>query len=263
MNRDSRGRRDVLKGISALGAVAVFRCGGTAAADGGAISNGACVLDPTVTRGPFWVDERLQRSDVRSDTSGRASPNPRPGVPLALRFALSSFGASTCAPLAGAMVDIWQCDAAGIYSDVAGTSAGQNFLRGYQTTDASGIASFTTIYPGWYPGRAVHIHVKVRLFDSMLRATRSARRRQSPLLPPADNVTTEATTQVFFDDTVSDAVFRAAAPYNSRPARDTRNAADGLYGGRTVLLASLQGDPASGYSATFPLAVRLGQVNAG
>jgi protocatechuate 3,4-dioxygenase beta subunit len=241
----NQGRREVLKGISALGAVAVFRCGGSAAADGGAISNGACVLDPTVTRGPFWVDERLQRSDVRSDTNGRASPNPRPGVPLALRFAVSSFGASTCAPLAGAMVDIWQCDAAGVYSDVAGTSGGQNFLRGYQTTDASGIASFTTIYPGWYPGRAVHIHVKVRLFD------------------PADNVTTEATTQVFFDDAVSDAVFGAAAPYNSRPARGTRNAADGLYGGRTVLLASLQGDPASGYSATFPLAVRVGQVNGG
>ncbi|MFL5431306.1 MAG: hypothetical protein ACJ79M_16940, partial [Myxococcales bacterium] len=165
----SHGRRDVLKGISALGALAAFRCGGSAAADGGVLSNGACVLDPTVTRGPFWVDERLQRSDVRSDTSGRASPNPRPGVPLALRFAVSSFGAVTCAPVAGAMVDIWQCDAAGIYSDVAGTSGGQNFLRGYQTTDAGGIASFTTIYPGWYPGRAVHIHVKVRLFDSMLR----------------------------------------------------------------------------------------------
>jgi len=256
----NHGRREVLKGISAVGALAVLRCGGSDAAE---ISNGACVLDPTVTRGPFWVDERLQRSDVRSDTNGRASPNPRPGVPLALRIAVSSFGAATCAPLAGAMVDIWQCDAAGIYSDVAGTSGGQNFLRGYQTTDASGIASFTTIYPGWYPGRAVHIHVKVRLFDSMLRATRSARRRQSPLLPPADEVTTEATTQVFFDDAVSDAVFRAAAPYASRPARDTRNAADRLYGGRTVLLASLQGDPAAGYSATFPLAVRVGQVNAG
>src|SRR3954470_3888028 len=154
MNRDSRGRRDVLKGISALGALAAFRCGGSTAADGGVLSNGTCVLDPTVTRGPFWVDERLQRSDVRSDTSGRASPNPRPGVPLALRFAVSSFGASTCAPLSGALVDIWHCDAAGIYSDVQ-AAAGQNFLRGYQTTDASGAASFSTIYPGWYTGRAV------------------------------------------------------------------------------------------------------------
>src|SRR5256885_4080734 len=199
----TKGRREVLKALSALGTLAVFRCGGTAAADGGGISNGACVLDPTLTRGPFWVDERLSRSDVRSDTNGRASPNPRPGVPLALRFAVSSFGASSCTPLAGALVDIWHCDAAGVYSDVQG-SGGQNFLRGYQTTDASGIASFTTIYPGWYPGRAVHIHVKVRLFDSMLRATRSARRRRSTLLPPADNVTTEATTQVFFDDAVSD-----------------------------------------------------------
>src|SRR3954463_4807306 len=156
MNRDSRGRREVLKGISALGALAVFRCGGSAAADGGVLSNGACGRAPAVGRGPFWWDGRLQRSDVRSDTKGRASPNPRPGVPLALRFAVSSFGTSTCAPLPGALVDIWHCDAAGIYSDVQG-AAGQNFLRGYQTTDATGAASFTTIYPGWYTGRAVHI----------------------------------------------------------------------------------------------------------
>jgi protocatechuate 3,4-dioxygenase beta subunit len=242
---ETKGRREVLKALSALGTLAVFRCGGTAAANGGGVSNGACVLDPTLTRGPFWIDERLQRSDVRSDANGRASPNPRPGLPLALRFAVSSFGASTCAPLAGAQVDIWHCDAAGIYSDVQGTTAGQNFLRGYQTTDATGAASFTTIYPGWYSGRAVHIHVKVRVFDS------------------ANNATTEATTQIFFDDAVSDSVYRTASPYSSRPARNTRNAADGIYNNQTVLLASLQGDATTGYSATFPLAVRLGQVNAG
>ena len=236
------GRREVLKALSALGTLAVFPCGG--AADGGGFSNGACVLDPTLTRGPFWVDERLSRSDVRSDTNGRASPNPRPGVPLSLRFVVSSFGASTCAPLVGALVDVWHCDATGIYSDVKGTP-GQNFLRGCQTTDATGSAFFTTIYPGWYRGRAVHIHVKVRVLDS------------------ANNATTEATTQIFFDDAVSDAVFRMIAPYSSRPARDTRNAADGIYGDRTMLLAKVHGDPASGYWATFPLAVRVGQVNAG
>jgi protocatechuate 3,4-dioxygenase beta subunit len=207
---DTKGRREVLKALSALGTLAVFRCGGTAAAAGGGVSNGACVLDPTLTRGPYWVDERLSRADIRSDTNGLANPNPRPGLPLALRFAVSSFGATTCAPLAGAQVDIWHCDAAGIYSDVQGTTPGLNFLRGYQTTDASGVASFTTIYPGWYTGRAVHIHVKVRLFDS------------------AHNVTTEATTQIFFDDAVSDTVFRTASPYSSRPARNTRNAADGI-----------------------------------
>src|SRR5438067_8242086 len=136
------GRRDVLKALSALGTLAICRCDGSAAADGGGVSNGACVLDPTLTRGPYWVDERLQRSDVRSDTNARASPNPRPGLPLALRFAVSSFGASTCAPLVGALVDIWHCDATGIYSDVQGTTGGQNFLRGYQTTDAGGVASF-------------------------------------------------------------------------------------------------------------------------
>src|SRR5436305_13871759 len=105
-------RREVLKALSALGTLAVFRCSGTAAADGGGISNGACVLDPTLTRGPFWVDERLSRSDIRSDTNGQASPNPRPGLPLAPRFAVSSFRASSRTPPAGALVDLAPCDAA-------------------------------------------------------------------------------------------------------------------------------------------------------
>ena len=69
--------------------------------------------------------------------------------------------------MAGAMVDICQCDAIGVYSDVRATNGffntgGQRFLRGYQVTDASGVAKFTTVYPGWYQGRSVHIHFKIR-----------------------------------------------------------------------------------------------------
>src|SRR5262249_21275958 len=115
-------------------------------------STATCVLDPNVTKGPYWVDEKLDRADVRGD---------RPGLPLALAITVYAYDGGTCTPLDGAQVDIWHCDATGLYSDTAANgTVGQNFLRGYQVTDAAGVASFTTIYPGWYSGRTVHIHVK-------------------------------------------------------------------------------------------------------
>src|SRR6266550_2190198 len=92
--------------------------GGTAATDGG--TTAGCVLDPTTTKGPYWVDERLNRSDVRADTNGIASPNPRPGLPLTLEFAVSAYASGVCTPLQSEQVDIWHCDASGIYSDVQG-----------------------------------------------------------------------------------------------------------------------------------------------
>src|SRR5947207_5257318 len=251
MSRGRGTRRGFLKsGLGAgFGAFVLSRCGGMDAQ--GALSGGdggttnSCVLDPTRTQGPYWVDERLNRSDVRSDTNGKASPNPRPGLPLTLRFAVQAWSAGACTPLQGAKVDIWHCDAGGIYSDVQGSTAGQNFLRGYQVTDAEGIARFTTIYPGWYSGRTVHIHVKARIFDA------------------SNNATTEATTQVFFDDKITDSVFAKVSPYNARPNRDTRNTADDIYGNQTVLLLTLQGDNASGYAASISLGVNVGQVNSG
>ena len=113
------------------------------------------------------------------------------------------------------------------------------------SADGGTIAKFTTIYPGWYSGRAVHIHVKVRLFDG------------------SSNTTTEATTQVFFDDATTDAVYASASPYNARGSRDTRNVADNIYANQTVLLLALAGDTASGYTGTISLGVQVGQVNAG
>lgn len=252
-------RRTMLKVLGGLGALIFIDCGddgetvftgadaGTTTGTPDAPASGTtCVLDPNVTKGPYWVDEKLDRSDVRSDTNNVASPNPRPGLPLELAITVYAYSGGSCTPLADAQVDIWHCDATGLYSDTAANgTVGQNFLRGYQVTDAGGAATFTTIYPGWYSGRTVHIHVKVRIFDA------------------GQNTTTEATTQLFFDDSVTDGVFSTAAPYSTRLTRDTRNAADSIYGGHSELLVKLDGDAVAGFTATIGLGVAVGTVNSG
>ena len=198
-------------------------------------TNVACVVTPALTEGPYFVDERLNRSDIRSDP---ATGVVKAGVPLALTVRLSQISsAGACTALAGALVDMWHCDAVGLYSDVSSQTSGQKFLRGYQLTDASGAAQFTTIYPGWYMGRAVHIHFKVRT-------------------NPGSANGLEFTSQMFFDEALTDAV-HAQAPYNTRGRRDTANSSDGIYqgGGSQVLLPlSASG---SGYSGTFNVGVRV------
>lgn len=199
-----------------------------------------CVARPQQTEGPYFVDTKLDRSDIRSDpASGAASA----GAPLALAFHVSKVGPASCEPLSGAMVDVWQCDAGGIYSDVrdmggAFDARGKKFLRGFQRTGSDGIARFTTIYPGWYEGRAVHIHFKVRT-------------------PGAGGRTLEFTSQVYFDDALSDEVF-ATAPYDAKPnARRVRNDRDGIFrnGGRQLMLdVKRVGD---GFAATFDLGLAL------
>lgn len=195
----------------------------------------ACVVRPQQTEGPYYVDRQLERSDIRSDPgSGEA----RPGVPLALAFAVSVLRDGACAPLAGAVVDVWHCDALGVYSDVrdpGGSTVGQKFLRGYQVTDAAGMARFTTIYPGAYPGRAVHIHFKVRT-------------------GPASTQGHEFTSQIYFDDALTDQV-HAREPYARRGQRRLRNEQDGLFrrGGRDLLAAVAPSG--EGYATTFALAL--------
>ncbi len=164
-----------------------------------------CVVRPEQTEGPYYVDTGLNRSDIREE---------REGVPLELTFNVSRVvegDISACGPLAGAVVDIWHCDALGVYSGVEDNAAGdfdtrgETFLRGYQVTDENGTARFTTIYPGWYPGRAVHIHLKVHVGTS------------------------EAYTgQLFFDDAVTLAIYERS-PYNERPGPDVPNEADGIF----------------------------------
>jgi protocatechuate 3,4-dioxygenase beta subunit len=127
----------------------------TAAADAAP----ACILTPQAEEGPFYSDPKLIRQDIAED---------RPGVPLTLR--LRVIDAGSCTAIHDARVDIWHCDAKGLYSAFPGQSDGHNidetgktFLRGTQSTDGAGWVTFNTIYPGWYDGRTTHIHFKVFL----------------------------------------------------------------------------------------------------
>jgi protocatechuate 3,4-dioxygenase beta subunit len=186
----------------------------------------SCIVRPALTEGPYFVDEKLDRSDIRSDPGTGAV---RPGALLTLNFLVSRVSGSACTALGGAVVDVWHCDALGVYSDVD-NARGQKFLRGFQTTDASGSAKFTTVYPGWYQGRAVHIHFKIRPTSS-----------------------SEFTSQLFFDDALSTQVF-AQTPYSQKGTQGiTRNAADGIFqqsGGKLTLNATKSGDA---YAATFDI----------
>lgn len=202
-----------------------------------AMSAPICVVRPEQTEGPYFVDEHLNRSDIRSDpTDGRV----RPGTPLTLTLAISRFGAGACQPLAGAQVDIWHCDALGVYSDVRDpnfNTIGQKFFRGYQITDVHGEAKFLTIYPGWYEGRTVHIHVKVRT-------------------APQAGRSFEFTSQMYFDDTLSNRVY-ANAPYAAKGKRTARNQDDRIFrrGGDQLMLAPTA--VADGYAATFAIGLQL------
>jgi protocatechuate 3,4-dioxygenase beta subunit len=197
----------------------------------------ACVVSPDLTEGPYFVDEKLNRSDIRSNTSDGAV---REGALFKLALRVTKIDSSGCAPLQGAMVDIWHCDALGVYSDASDRSfntQGQDFLRGYQLTDANGVVQFTTIYPGWYQGRAVHIHFKVRGTDSSSRNY-------------------EFTSQFFFDDAFSEQVY-AQAPYSGKGVQTLRNEQDNIYrqsAGATVLKVVEDG---TGYAATFDVGVQL------
>jgi protocatechuate 3,4-dioxygenase beta subunit len=176
-----------------------------------------CVLSSEQTEGPYYLDLDLVRRDI---TEGR------PGTPLEL--AVKVVDGDSCEPIADAAVDIWHCDAGGVYS---GVQEEGTFLRGVQMTGSNGEAVFQTIYPGWYPGRAVHIHVKVHVGG-----------------------TDTYTGQLYFDEVVTSEVY-AREPYNARPGPDTANDADGIFaqgGDQTTLSVAPEGD---GYGGAVTLGV--------
>jgi protocatechuate 3,4-dioxygenase beta subunit len=180
----------------------------------------SCVLTPEMTEGPYYLSGEKLRRNI---TEGR------PGTRLDLR--LSVVDAQTCKAIRGAIVDIWHADAVGVYSGFGSGAASRTFMRGVQRTDKNGLAIFRTVYPGWYQGRTVHIHVKVWVGGSDVH-----------------------TGQLFFSDTLTDTVYKLA-PYSRRPDRTTRNAQDMIYssGGRQSLLRMRRNG--SGYVGSITMGV--------
>jgi protocatechuate 3,4-dioxygenase beta subunit len=234
-------RRRVLQGIgwfsgSLLLAKGCAQSGANSTSDlaqtayGGSSPTGAalnaCVLYPQQTEGPFYLDLDLVRQDI---TEGK------PGVPLKLLLTVND--AASCTPIPRATVDIWHCDALGNYAGSTavitpgpGGNSSETFLRGTQITDANGQVEFDTIYPGWYPGRATHIHLKVHLDEN-----------------------TVLTSQMYFPEQVTRTVY-AQEPYNSRPNPDTTNARDFLMGNSEAVLVSLSKE-GQGYTGRLTIGV--------
>jgi protocatechuate 3,4-dioxygenase beta subunit len=221
-------RRDSLLRLGGFAATALSATAlaGVDATDGpAAVAKGvvSCVLTPELTEGPFYVPgEKLRRAIAVG----------KPGLPLLLH--LTVVNASTCRPIRNATVDIWHCDAGGVYSGAIASNPGTNFLRGAQRTNASGVATFDTIYPGWYQGRAVHIHVKAHVGGRVVH-----------------------TGQLFFPAAVTNAVY-AKAPYSTHGTHpDTLNAADSIFrnGGSKGMLALRQS--ASGYVGSIAMGVHV------
>lgn len=239
-------RREVLALLGAAGAATMLaRAPWLALAQDAApgdVPLPACIVTPEQAEGPFFVDERLERADIRPDIGADGAPGEvADGVPLALALRVFRIGRD-CEPLPGAVVDVWHCDALGRYSDVRDRTAdtvGRSFLRGYQVTDANGEVRFRTIYPGWYPGRAVHIHFKVRAPDAAGREV-------------------EFTSQFYFHDALSDEI-HTREPYAREGAEGrTPNARDGLFrnGGERLLLDARA--TAEGYAASFDIGLHSG-----
>jgi protocatechuate 3,4-dioxygenase beta subunit len=199
----------------------------------------ACALTKATIAGPTWFDAHDVRSDIRDG---------RPGVPLELAFRVVRLPA--CAPLANAVVDLWQCDALGVYSGFARAAPGNGgqpggrdrygdkesaatdadrWLRGTQVSGSDGIVTFRTVYPGWYPTRTAHLHLKVHLSEK-----------------------TVLTTQLFFDDAVSDRVYSGSDPYRQHPGRDTRNGHDPFFSSSALMTTQPAGN---GWLAALTLGV--------
>jgi protocatechuate 3,4-dioxygenase beta subunit len=204
---------------------------GVLRAQAGRLPARGCVARPRQTEGPFFVDEGLERTDIRSDPTDGSI---RTGVPLDILFKVARLSDTACTPLEGALVDVWHCDRQGKYSDVA-NAVGKKFLRGFQRTSAAGEARFTTIYPGWYPGRAVHVHFKIH--------------SASGARPGFEFVS-----QLYFPDALTDRV-HALPLYAERGGRRLRNSDDQIFprGGSDLLLEPKpQG---LGYASTFEIAL--------
>jgi protocatechuate 3,4-dioxygenase beta subunit len=238
-------RREVLAWLGGAGAALVVGTGFTwlnlsqVTVTPSATTIPACVVRPELTEGPYFVDDQLNRSDIRIEPSDDSI---KEGVLLNLIFRVFDVNTSACTPIEGAQVDVWHCDALGVYSGVSDPgfdTSDQKWLRGYQITDASGEAKFITIYPGWYSGRAVHIHFKIRT-------------------EPESEQGYEFTSQFFFEEELTDVV-HAQAPYAEKGYRNTLNSDDNIFqssdGLLTLAVTENGDDEEPGYTAIFDIAL--------
>ena len=212
-------RRDSLIRLGGF-AVTALGLGGLEAARADAVTV-SCILTPEQTEGPYYIaGEKLRRNITEG----------RPGAPMVLRTFVVD--ASSCRPIRNAAVDIWHADASGIYSGFGDGASSRTFMRGIQRTNVKGLAQFRTVYPGWYQGRTVHIHVKVHVSGNVLH-----------------------TGQLYFPDSMTDAVYRRA-PYSTRGSRDVRNASDSIFrsGGKRSMV-SVKKNSAGVYVATITMGV--------
>jgi len=203
-------------------------------------TSGSCIVTASETEGPYpYVGGEstnpLNRSDV---TAGQT------GVPLTLSFVVVDAN-NSCNVVTGARVDIWHCNKDGYYSGYANQNSGlgaksyvgETWLRGYQLTDSTGVAKFSTIYPGWYSGRATHIHIEVFVNGVM-----------------------KKTTQICFSESINNVVY-ASSLYSSHGVNPLTNEADGILGNSLTDLAnetvSLTGSVAEGYSGSYTIGIQL------
>jgi protocatechuate 3,4-dioxygenase beta subunit len=182
-------------GLAAAGVYALTKGNGNSTASTAGRQAPDCVLTPELTEGPYYLPSEPFRRNI---TEGR------PGWPLILE--LTVVDADTCKPIKGASVEIWHADAGGNYSGFGATASNRTFLRGQQNCDGDGVATFRTIYPGWYQGRTTHIHVKVHASGN-----------------------TVHTGQLFLPDATTAKVNANRQPYAQRGQPDITNGQDGIY----------------------------------
>jgi protocatechuate 3,4-dioxygenase beta subunit len=223
-------RREALGAVGAAGAALAFGCGDSPTSPSAAATtttttstNATCAVTPTETIGPYPSLTDLFRSDIRENKSGTV-------LTLTIHVVNVSNG---CAAVPNANVEIWHVDAAGDYSQY-GTQTTQTFLRGIQTTNGNGDVTFTTIYPGWYQGRATHIHVEVTMAGRSVKVT-----------------------QIAFPESINNAV-HASGTYASRGTNPMSNLSDGIFSDSlSSEIVTPTGSVGAGYAATFQVGVSV------
>jgi protocatechuate 3,4-dioxygenase beta subunit len=223
-----------------------------------ASTNQTCTLTPSLIEeegtpqqieGPYFVDDMPNRSDIRSDPSDGSVQQ---GIPLHLVLHVYDVDKGSCIPLSGAQVDIWHANSQGVYSGIqdAGTG-GMMYLRGYQLTDDNGTVRFTTVYPGWYEGRAIHIHAKVRTFEG-------------------SEKTLEWTSQFYLNNSISEQV-HTQPPYSKHGLPEVTNEEDMIYKGASsddlvqsntgerLMLNLTKDDDEQSYLGMFNIVLNSGQ----